>query len=85
MWVIDIREPVWKDLTVGINERAFTNNNYALVRIMYAEKGTGERTFPELYRCTKELAFKSPEQVIDGHIKVRRVKIADMEVLCKDE
>lgn len=78
---IEIRSPVWKDMSVGINERLVDED--MLVEITYT-KTDGSRMFPKPFRCSKTLALSGPRQVVRSGVTLCKVKIADMEEVLDD-
>jgi hypothetical protein len=60
---ISIRQPIWKDRSVGIAKDKITED--IEVEILYKDK-YGNRTFPGVYRMTKTLALAHPTQIVKG-------------------
>jgi hypothetical protein len=75
---IIIKTPMWKNNSVGIADRNFTNGNL-LVEIAY-KNSQGQKTFPHTYKITKEKADTFPRIFIKG-IPAREIPINQMEIL----
>ena len=74
--MIKIKEPIWKDLSVGLSERKLTNPTR--VKILYRNKSR-ELEFPNTYKISRERALSYPAQIRRGN-RLRIIPIEDMEV-----
>ena len=66
-----IREPIWKNYSVGLAESKLDENN--TVEITYKKKD-GDRLYPGIYHIRKGLAMLSPVKMVRG-VKLRIVMI----------
>jgi len=78
MNVVNIKEPIWSDRSVGIAESKIGKDG-VLINILY-KNSMGEKVFPNKYFCSVGLAKRSKPMVRKGN-KLRVVKIEDMELL----
>ena len=78
MNVVNIKEPIWKNRTVGIAESKIGKSG-VVVNILYKDK-MGNKVFPNKYHCSVEMAKKAPRMLRRGNA-LRLIRIADLEVL----
>ena len=78
MNVVNIKEPIWSDRSVGIAESKIGKSGVK-VNILY-KNVMGEKVFPHKYFCSVDLAKRSKRMVRRGN-KLRVVRIEDMELL----
>jgi len=71
-----IKEPIWKDRSVGLAVRDVKEHN--LVRIAYKEK-SGKQTYPYLYYVSGETLKKKPTGNSGGTL-VYFMPIAEMQI-----
>lgn len=74
---IEIRSPIWKDLSIGIAEHRVPPLGYVEVEIVYYEK-PGMRMFPDVYAVTREQLLKYPRQIINDRVALRIIPIKDL-------
>ena len=72
---IIIREPIWKDKSIGIAEDKMITKNLR-IEIEYTDK-QGNRVFPGEYEISKKDALKYPKQEVKGHV-LRLIPIKDL-------
>lgn len=73
---VEIRQPIWKDKSIGIAEYKMTDD--LEITIPYVTK-EGERLFPYVYFISRSKAMCYPKQLVKGII-LRIIPIADLEV-----
>ena len=79
---IEIRSPIWKDLSIGIAEHRVPTFGYIEVEIIYCQK-PGVRMFPDVYAVTREQLMKYPRQLIltpTRDIALRIIPIKDLKL-----
>ncbi len=64
MKTITIREPIWKNRSVGIASRELTEDDIA-VKITYKDK-SGRIIYPATYKMRKSIIERYPTQVRKG-------------------
>jgi hypothetical protein len=75
---IVIKEPMWKNKSVGMRENVPKDG--VEIEITHRQKDR-TRTFPHIYHCSRSLALSSPPKYMsDGKI-LRMVKIEDLEII----
>jgi len=75
---IEIKEPMWKNRSVGMRENIPKEG--VEIRILHRQKD-GKLTFPHVYHCSRSLALSSPKKyMLDGKI-LYMVKIEDLTII----
>lgn len=74
--MIKIKEPIWKNRSVGIAESKMLDEVIE-VEILYKDK-TGNRLYPGIYKMNWAKAMTYPKQVIRG-VNLRIIPIKDFE------
>jgi hypothetical protein len=77
MTTVSIRQPIWKDYTVGIAEDKI-NSDGCLIKILYTDR-QGDRVFPHNYFISYEKSLTYPITSVKHH-KLRMIPIKDLEV-----
>lgn len=78
MTPLQIREPLWATKSVGIAERAVSNQGVDL-EIVYKNK-SGERLYPNTYHISREKIAQYPTQTVGHGTILRIVPIKDLEI-----
>jgi hypothetical protein len=75
--MIHIREPKWKDRSVGLAESKLE----PLTEVSIDYKNiAGEKVFPHLYGIEKERALTYPSQIIKG-TRLRLIPISELDII----
>lgn len=77
--MITIKAPRWKDRTIGIAEYRFGQKGVEL-EIEYRGRD-GKRLYPHIYFVSREKLATCPVQIVGGGVKIRLVKIDELEIL----
>ena len=85
MKVIRINEPIWKDRSVGLNVMNMSPEEEVEIDILYIEKKTGKRLYPDTYRMTVEDILKYPSQRLKANIEVHLIPIASLNRIAKNQ
>jgi len=76
MKLIQIKEPIWSTRSVGLNVGNINPEEKVLIEILYIEKRTGRKLYPDMYEMSVADILKYPLQTINKHVKVHLVPIA---------
>jgi hypothetical protein len=85
MKVIQINEPIWKDRSVGLNVHNMSPEEEVEIDILYIEKKTGKRLYPDTYRMTVEDILKYPSQRLKANVLVYLIPIASLNRIAKNQ
>ena len=66
MKLIEIKEPIWKDRSVGLNVQGLDTNKEVMVRITYVEKGTRKLLYPGTFVIPVNKIREFPLQNVKG-------------------
>jgi len=83
MKTIKINEPIWKDRSVGLNVVNMSPEEDVSIEILYIEKKTGNRLYPDEYIMSVEDILKYPSQRLKANVTVYLVPIASLKRLAK--
>jgi len=82
--IFRIKEPIWKNKSVGLNEAHLEANNE--VEVLWKDRH-GERLWPYTYTVTKELAMTKEVMIVRGRgipagkqIRLRIVPISELSI-----
>jgi len=73
---IFVREPIWRDRSVGIAEDKINPKDYLLVKIEYRDRN-GNELYPYYLMMGGSKALKYPIRYIRGSVKLRIIPIKD--------
>jgi len=76
--MVSIKYPIWKTKSVGIAEHKIGTFSTD-IEITY-EDHFGNRVFPHIYTIKTDKIRKYPVQVVNEHLRLRIVPIADLEI-----
>lgn len=77
--MVTIKAPRWKERTVGIAEYRFGQKGVEL-EIEYRDRN-GKRLYPHIYFVSRQKLLTCPVQIVGGGVRIRLVKIDDLEVI----
>lgn len=73
---VKIREPIWKDRSIGVAEYHFDSSDPIEIEITYKNK-QGERIYPAVYILYWDQVSEYPAQTVKG-TKLRIIPISDL-------
>jgi hypothetical protein len=76
---IKINSPIWKSRSIGIAEYAMKDEDL-IIDILYMKKD-GKRLYPHSFKTSKTFAMSQPQQTVGRGVKLRIVRIEDLEIL----
>lgn len=74
---IKIREPLWKNRSIGVAEYRMSEPTIK-IEIIYKEK-SGKRLYPGVYTISREKAMTYPIQTLPSGTILRIIPISDLE------
>jgi hypothetical protein len=84
MKTIHIGTPIWYNRSVGLNIKDMSPDEEVIIEIMYVEKKTGTRAYPDTYKMLVKDIMKYPVQGLKQNTTVHIVPISSLSVI-KDE
>lgn len=86
MKLIEIKEPIWKDRSVGLNVQGLDANDQVMVKITYIEKGTGKLLYPGTFVIQIRKIREFPLQNIKGvNLNIVPINVLQQHVQKADE
>jgi len=79
---IYIKEPIWKNRSVGINRKLITED--LVIEILYTG-ADGKRIYPYSYTMQKAKALQYPLQTINANVKLHIIPIVDLGIETKED
>lgn len=76
MAVFEIREPIWKDESIGLDNDRIDEDNY--IRILYKDR-KGNKLFPGEFYIEGEKAITYPTQMVGRGRLLRIIPIKDLD------
>ena len=85
MKTIQIAEPIWHNRSVGLNVENMNPDEEVFIEIMYEEKKSGRRVYPDTYKMLVQDIMKYPTQTLKHKIKVYLVPISSLVAIKKEK